>query len=265
MENKKHIILRSLDGEKMSVRSGDDGKRFIEGYAIIFNQRSKLIREWGEVFYEVIEPSAPDNVLADGGLNVIATIDHNRSKMLGRTKSGTLVLTKDSRGLKYTIELPNTTLGNDIAEMIERGDYFESSFIFTVAEKGCRYDNSEEIPVRYVSNFERMYDVAIVIDGAYANTAVGMRSQEFELGDQPTTAERTLGAIESAFGELDDYTSERLNQLTVSQFVALLREGSIELEETEPEKVARLLADAESKDKSIDQLQRQVKFYKLSK
>jgi HK97 family phage prohead protease len=168
------IIIRSDDGDE------DEKKRYIEGYAIIFNQRSKLIREWGETFYEVIEPTAPDNVLRDAGINVIATVDHDRQKMLGRTKSGTLQLIKEERGLKYRIELPDTTLGNDMAEMIARGDYFESSFIFTIAEKGYRYDRSGDIPIRYISDFERMYDVAIVIDGAYANTAVTLRSQEFE-------------------------------------------------------------------------------------
>lgn len=199
MTAKRKPISRNLTDEKISVRSDDEGRRFIEGYAIIFNQRSKLIREWGETFYEVIEPSAPDNVLKDPGLNVIATVDHWREKMLGRTKSGTLVLTKDERGLKYTIEVPDTTLGNDIYEMIKRGDYFESSFIFTIAEKGCRTDNSEDIPVKYISDFAAMYDVATVIDGAYANTAVTARAHEWET-DEPIN-EATPPEREAVEGE----------------------------------------------------------------
>lgn len=177
---RSNIITRSLQSEQISLRSADDGRRYLEGYAIVFNQRSKLIREWGETFFEVIEPTAPDRVLSDPGLNTIATIDHDRAKMLGRVKSGTLQLTKDARGLKYTIELPDTTLGRDIAAMVGRGDYFESSFIFTIADKGYRYDRSEDIAVRYVSDFENLFDVAIVVDGAYANTAVRLRSQEWE-------------------------------------------------------------------------------------
>lgn len=181
---KNKTISRNLSGEKIIIRADKDGKRFIEGYAIIFNQKSKLIREWGEVFHEVIEPTAPDNVLRDPALNVIATVDHNPAKMLGRNISGTLELIKDKKGLQYKILVPNTTLGNDMAEMIERGDYFESSFIFSIAEKGVRTDNSEDIPTRYVSDFSYMRDVAIVIDGAYANTAVAVRAKEW---DQPET------------------------------------------------------------------------------
>lgn len=175
------ILNRSIT-EPIHVRADEEnGKRYIEGYAIVFNQRSKLIREWGETFYEIIEPSAPDNVLQRENLNVIATVDHSPAKMLGRTLSGTLQLEKDNRGLKYRIEVPDTQLGRDMAALIERGDYFESSFIFSIAENGYRYDRGEDIPVRYISNFDSLRDVSIVIDGAYANTEVKMRSQEWEL------------------------------------------------------------------------------------
>lgn len=188
-------IHRNLTSEKIIIRAADkDGNRYIEGYAIVFNQKSKLIREWGETFYEIIEPTAPDNVLKDPGLNVIATVDHNRSKMLGRNISGTLELIKDKKGLQYKILVPNTTLGNDMAEMIERGDYFESSFIFSIAEKGVRTDNSEDIPVRYISDFEVIRDVAIVIDGAYANTEVAVRAKEWDITEpkKPVNPKRDI-------------------------------------------------------------------------
>lgn len=172
----KNLSARSL--ENFNVRSNDDGKKYIEGYAIVFNQKSKLIREWGEVFYEVIEPTAADNVLNDPGLNVIAAVEHKG--MLGRTKSGTLKLIKDEIGVKYVIDVPDTQLGRDTVEHIKRGDYFESSFIFGIADKGVRYDTSEEIPVRYISNFSLLRDISIVIDGAYAKTIVKLRNLEQE-------------------------------------------------------------------------------------
>jgi hypothetical protein len=198
---KKKIISRSIESEKINIRSDEENKkRYIEGYAIVFNQRSKLIREWGETFFEIIESGAIDNVLTDPGLNVIATIDHDRAKMLGRTKSGTLELIKDERGLKYRILIPDTQLGEDIAEMVARGDYFESSFIFSIADKGVRYDNSEAIPVRYISGIATIRDVAIVVDGAYANTAVSLRSTEWETeptsNEQPATSNQTTDILQ---------------------------------------------------------------------
>lgn len=201
MKNK--TITRNLTAEKLNVRADEEsGKRYLEGYAIVFNQRSKLIREWGETFYEVIEPSAPDNVLKNPGLNVIATVDHTRAKMLGRNISGTLELVKDERGLKYIIEVPNTTLGNDMYEMVKRGDYFESSFIFTIAEKGVRTDTAEDIPVRYVSDFENMYDVSIVIDGAYANTIAAARAKEYDKNNEPTPAPNATNDLDILEKEL---------------------------------------------------------------
>lgn len=172
---KKKIQVRSVEGE--------NGERYIEGYAALFNHRSKLLREWGDVFYEEIAPGAFDNVLNDAGLNCLGTVDHCRSKMLARTKSGTLALSTDEKGLKYSILVPNTTLGNDIYEMVSRGDYYESSFIFSIAEKGVSVDHSEEIEVRTVTDILKLWDISIVIDGAYAETQVSARSKEFQLDE----------------------------------------------------------------------------------
>lgn len=186
MKNK--LISRNLATEQIHLRAeGEDGAQYIEGYAIIFNQRSKLIREWGEEFTEIIAPEAVDKVLQNPELNVIATVDHWRDKMLGRTKSGTLELIKDERGLKYRIKVPDTQLGRDMAELISRGDYFESSFIFTMAD--FREEKNGTEVTRTVLEIENLFDVSVVIDGAYANTAVTMRSKEWELQAEPETKE----------------------------------------------------------------------------
>lgn len=173
--NKTRIYTRNTDAAAQ-VREETDGKIFIDFYPAVFNQRSKLIREWGESFFEIIDAAAFDNVLKDPGLNTIHTVDHLRVKMLGRVVSGTLKLTTDTKGLKATIEMPNTTLGRDMVEMIKRGDYYECSFIYTIAENGVKYDRSEEIPVRTVTNVADLIDTSFVIDGAFANTQIKTRA-----------------------------------------------------------------------------------------
>jgi hypothetical protein len=190
MSHKNKIISRNLQSEKIHVREADEnGNRYIEGYAIIFNQRSKLIRDWDGEYYEIIDPGAVDKVLQDPELNVIATVDHWRDKMLGRTKSGTLELIKDEKGLMYRILVPDTQLGRDIATMIERGDYFESSFIFTINR--MEYDKTQDPNVRTIYEIENLFDVSIVIDGAYANTAVKMRNQEWQLEPETNAEPKT--------------------------------------------------------------------------
>lgn len=186
MKQKNKIISRNLGTEKIHIREADEnGNRYIEGYAIVFNQRSKLIRDWDGEYLEIIDSGAVDKVLQDPDLNVIATIDHYREKMLGRTKSGTLELIKDEKGLMYRILVPDTQLGRDIATMIARGDYFESSFIFT-AER-MEYDKTQDPNIRTIYEIGNLYDVSIVIDGAYANTAIKLRAQEWQV-EEPLPA-----------------------------------------------------------------------------
>lgn len=163
---------------KPSIRAASEGStgRIIEGYASVFNQRSKLIFEWGEVFYEVIEPGFFDDILRSESLNCIATVNHRRDLMLGRTKSGSLRLTADDKGLKYEIDVPETQLGKDTLYQVERGDFFESSFIFTVQAANVRWDKTPEgIPIRYLSKADDLFDISIVTDGAYANTNIAAR------------------------------------------------------------------------------------------
>jgi uncharacterized protein len=191
MTTKIKQIQRAYEGEYSIRKDEESGKNYIDFYPSVFNQRSKLIREWGEVFFEIISPSAFSNVLKDPALNTIATVDHDRSKMIGRTKSGTLQLSVDSKGLKASLEIPDTNLGRDLQVMIERGDYFECSFIYTIAEGGVHYDRSEEIPVRTITDIDRLYDVSIVVDGAFANTIIKKRALELEDDEAPETEKKT--------------------------------------------------------------------------
>jgi HK97 family phage prohead protease len=56
--------------------------------------------------------------------------------LLGRTRSGTLKLSEDDRGLRYSIQLPDTQHGNDVLELMKRGDLGGASFGFSVPENG---------------------------------------------------------------------------------------------------------------------------------
>ena len=125
--------LRNLSPEQVSFRAFEDnGERYLEGYASVFNQRSKIIFENNRLFYEVINRNAFDDVLQSSDLNVILTFNHDRGRVMARTKSGALELSTDDYGLKYKAKVPNTTLGNDVYELVSRGDLFENSFAFAV-------------------------------------------------------------------------------------------------------------------------------------
>ena len=88
--------------------------RRLEGYAAVFNEETRIAD-----FREIIRPGAFRTSLAG---DVLALADHDASKVLGRTKSGTLRLAEDSRGLAFDLDVPGTSLGNDILALAERGD-----------------------------------------------------------------------------------------------------------------------------------------------
>ena len=157
----------------------EDNKRYLEGHASVFSQKSKLIFENDRIFNEIISPNAFDEVLKDERLDVPMTFNHTRGMLLGRTKSNTLQLSKDEKGLKFRVEVPNTTTGNDVYELVKRGDLFENSFGF-ISDRAKEVWTKDEngVSIRTVNNIKRLADVSIVRSGAYANTDVAARSFE---------------------------------------------------------------------------------------
>jgi len=177
MENQNQIETRNCKDEIRALEK--DGEKYIEGYALLYNQRSKLMFGWGDPFYETIESNALDEVLSNTELDIIHTPNHNYDLVVARTKSGTLQLVNDERGLKYIAKLSNTTYSNDLYESVKRGDLYESSFTFLIAENGESWSITDEgIDLRTVKKIGLLKETSTVTWGAYANTDVAARSLE---------------------------------------------------------------------------------------
>lgn len=106
--------------------------RRIEGYAATFGTVADL-----GAFRERIAPGAFRSAIAG---DVLALLDHDAGKVLGRTRSGTLRLTEDSRGLAFSLDVPETQAGRDVLALAERGDLGGMSFGFNVPEGGESWD-----------------------------------------------------------------------------------------------------------------------------
>lgn len=102
--------------------------RRLEGYAATFATEADL-----GTFRERIEPGAFRTALSG---DVLALLDHDTGKVLGRTRTGTLTLREDGKGLAFALDLPDTQAGRDVTELAERGDLGGMSFGFTVPEGG---------------------------------------------------------------------------------------------------------------------------------
>ncbi|MBX9634280.1 MAG: HK97 family phage prohead protease, partial [Magnetospirillum sp.] len=72
--------------------------------------------------------------------DVLALVDHDQTKVLARTRSGTLRLSEDPRGLSFSLDVPDTQAGHDVLALAGRGDLGGMSFGFTVAKDGQRWE-----------------------------------------------------------------------------------------------------------------------------
>lgn len=160
----------------VSLRSETENTpKAVIGYAALFNSRSKLLYGW---FYEEIASTAFDGVLERS--DVLALLNHDvRRGVLARSTNGqgSLELSIDIKGLRYEFTPPNTTLGAELVEGLERGDIRESSFAFTVEED--HWERLEDgIYLRKILKIGALYDVSPVYNPAYEGTEVSARMYE---------------------------------------------------------------------------------------
>lgn len=146
--------------------------RRIEGYALLFNKESNDLGG----FKEVISRNALDGVLEQS--DILALYNHEENKVLARNTGGkgSLSLTIDERGLKYSFIAPLTPTGEEVYSAIQRGDLRNSSFAFTTTEEGQKWEKRDGAYLRTITKFERLYDVSPVYRPAYQDTTVAVRS-----------------------------------------------------------------------------------------
>ena len=110
--------------ERRTVQEVRAEGRKLTGYAARFGTEARI-----GTFTETIAPGAFRGSL-DG--DVLALVDHDPGKLLGRTRTGTLRLNEDDTGLRFELDVPDTNLGRDVLAMAERGDLGGMSFGFHV-------------------------------------------------------------------------------------------------------------------------------------
>ena len=154
---------------QVEVRKGSDGKesRIISGYAAVFDSDSE---DMG--FIERLDKHCFDGVIEKS--DVVALYNHSEAPgVLARSVNGegTLKLEVDERGLRVEFEAPNTQLGNDMLESVERGDIRGMSFAFTVEKDSWEHDDKDNYR-RTIVKVSRLYDVSLVVTPAYSATSV---------------------------------------------------------------------------------------------
>lgn len=160
----------------VALEKRDDGQesRKVSGYAAVFGQKTKI----GNWYEEQIARGAFDGCDFS---QCVLNFNHNDSNLLARVSSGTLKLEVDEKGLKFDAELPNTTLANDILELIRRGDIAGCSFAFAVRKSSWEWLSDEDpakLDQREILEISDVFDVSVVTHPAYEQTSVSARSAE---------------------------------------------------------------------------------------
>jgi HK97 family phage prohead protease len=153
LERRAAIELRAVTGRRL------------EGLAAPFDSETRV-----GTFREVIRPGAFTKTLSSGA-DILALVDHHPGQLLGRSSSGTLRLTETTRGLEFSIDVPETQLGNDVLALAQRGDIGGASIGFRAEQEAWPARDRREL--RAV----RLIEISIVhAHAAYRGTSVSVRS-----------------------------------------------------------------------------------------
>lgn len=148
----------------VDVQDIDTRGRTLVGYAAVYGAESHDLGG----FTERIAPGAFASVL---DADVRALLNHDPSQVLGRTRSGTLRLQDEQRGLRFEVDLPNSPLGENVREAVRRGDIDGASFRFKVDHDSWQGDT------RTIESVRALEDITVATFAAYPQTSVELRSR----------------------------------------------------------------------------------------
>jgi uncharacterized protein len=188
METRAHFV------DDMEVRAVGDKMTF-KGYAAVFDSDSEPLP-----FIERIQPGAFARTLKSRN-NIRMYVNHNDSQLLASTRSGTLRLQEDSKGLLAEADLPMTTDGRNMSILLEQRIVDSMSFGFSVPRGG---DTWSPDGARRTLTEVRLHEVSVVTgQPAYAATSADVRKLAARVAVDEVTLAAALVTLESG-EELDE-------------------------------------------------------------
>jgi HK97 family phage prohead protease len=174
---------RNFDAD-FEIRAEGDGMTFV-GYAAKFNSRSENLGG----FVETIEQGAFSRSLRSRN-DVKLLVNHDSGRVLASSRAKTLRLYEDQVGLRVEADLPNTTDGRDMAELLRRGDLNKMSFGFSVQKDSWNNEMTER-----TLKSVRLFEVSIVAFPAYAETEAMVRSLDKVAARAQVNADELADAV----------------------------------------------------------------------
>jgi uncharacterized protein len=222
-EEKLNLIERRVANDvnfEVRLEPADNSGMKFAGYAAVFNSPSQPLP-----FIETIAEGAFTRSLKSRN-EIKMFMNHNTDIVLASTRSKTLRLVEDSKGLLAEATLPDTTAGRDLAVLMKRGDVHSMSFGFSVPTRGDSWsDDGSQRTLKEI----RLHEVSIVTGfPAYEATTANVRSMEM-------LAKRTnvnADALADAMIKLESGESLQPEQADlITEVVAKLKEPAVVVED----------------------------------
>lgn len=158
---------------KLNTRDNtNDDEMKITGYFVVFNSETKL---YENMFEEISDKAFANIDLSD----VRALADHDTAKVLGRTKSQTLTLNVDEKGLFGEITInKNDTEAVNLYQRVKRGDIDQCSFGFNILNETM--EQRADGTTKWIITEIELFEVSVVTFPAYDNTSVEARSNQIK-------------------------------------------------------------------------------------
>lgn len=217
--NKENEIRTNSVEFEIREEETADGMTFT-GYASVFNSPSEDLGG----FVEYVAPGAFKRSLQ--ARNEIKLLwNHDTGEPLASVRGGSLKLEEDTRGLKVTAQLPNTTRGRDVAELLRSKVIDSMSFGFNVIKDTWSKDGQTR-----TLEAIRLHEVSIVSYPAYKATTAQVRSVDSAIdADQLAEALLKLESGETLEPEFADVINAVVSKLRQQPEVQEAEDNGLEL------------------------------------
>ena len=227
----------------------ENGGRHISGKAISFDTESNDIG-----FIEILHRGCITQELIDSS-NIVFLYNHDYNQVIARANKGKGTLNIDLRddGVYFDLDVPNTTMGNDLLENIRLGNITQCSFGFRYANEEGAYKDEKigDVWYRNVYKIGELFDLSAVTYPAYDDTYVNARMQErSKMEDKLKETEEIQEEVRAEEKKADDKMSDEKDSEKNSDEKEINNEDNTKSEEemSEEENSEEEMSDEKDKD-----------------
>lgn len=148
----------------------------INGYALMFDEWNYISKHQRQ---KITKGALSEAVLKD----VRLLFNHDWNKVLARQGAGTLTLTIDDKGLRYTSSLTNASYAKEVFNMIKSNNYNCCEIKVKYNEKNSKrsYNAKEQVYDTIISKVDEVVEISILNETDVNNNKVYVKSGENDL------------------------------------------------------------------------------------